>query len=706
MRYRLMTAALAVGLVCASAGGQPYSRVPVSIGIAPGRTISPEEARAPAYLLDGKGQLIVVDQLRGFLLGRFATPPGLGSGAGQALGGAVLDQSVIEGPPLPPIPLTPLRLQYGFPYMADGAVAGSPCVADLNGDGRCEIVLATTEGSVTLLEADSRVGDGWPLFVSDGFYAPPAAGDLDGDGELEIVLGGISGRVYAWNVDGTRVPGWPVRPPLPEAFPERRSAGAIEFYGAAAVADLDGDGLAEVVVPAAQGLVWVLEADGLTRAGWPHSLPPSASPPNPASVFASPALTDLDGDGRPEIVLADNAGRVHAWRSDGRSVPGWPVRMPNGARCGFGDVATGDLDGDGTPEVVVTTEHGADGPALVALLGPDGLMKPGWPFELPEPSNAGPALGDINGDGVPEIVVVTVGGDAAVIALDVVTARPLPGWPVRLRAETINAPPLITDVDDDGGNDVIVAALSTGLESDAWIWAIDASGRQLRDFPVMLPQDEIIRAAPVTADVDADGDLELLAATERLNTLYVWDLDALCDPASMPWPGAAGSASRCACLETVQPAIGFTSPRGSGRAPSARAQGTASDAEERPASDVPLVPPPDASWTIRGLEPDASGGPPSGGAAVGSGAGSDGMPAGTIATIDFELAASTQVLLVIFDITGAPIRTLLDTVLPPGGYSIRWDGRNDAGQTQPSGIYHFRLTLDERARTQQLLLLK
>lgn len=672
--------ALACTAAPVTAQGSRTSRI--TIAIEPRKGIAPEQARAPALLLDDQGQLIVVDQVRGFILGRFAPPAGLGTGPASGAAGIELGADAMAGPPLPPIPLTPLKPQVGFPFMADGALAGSPCVADLDQDGRCEIALATTEGTVYLLRDDGRTAEGWPRHESDGFYASPAAGDLDGNGTLEIVLGGISGRVYAWSPDGTPVPGWPVRLSAPESAPSRDLLGAVEFQASASLADMEADGADEVCIAAAQGAVWLLDGTGRVLPGWPQSVPAASDPPNPGSVFASPGLADLDGDRLPEVVVAGNAYAVHAWFADGRPVPGWPAPVTNRARAGYGGVALGDLDADGHTEVVVTSEHGFAGPAAVSVLGHDGVSELGWPYLLPEPCNAGAALGDLNGDLLPEVVVATIGGNAAVVVLEGVTGQPLPGWPVRLKGETVNASPIITDIDGDGRNDVVVAALSTGSESDAWIWALDAGGRQLAGFPIMLPHDEIVRAAPVAADLDGDGDLELLAATERLNTLYVWDLEALCDPSTMPWPGAAGSASRCACLETVEPPVGDVFPAGS-------VAGT---------STAPIE-------LSGGLDLSLAPGAAMGSAADATGSGSA-IPAGAQSRVQFALASSGRVRLLILNVTGTVVRRLLDHQLPPGEYTIFWDGKDDRGRPQTSGIYHVRLWISGSARTQQLLLLK
>jgi hypothetical protein len=164
---------------------------------------------------------------------------------------------------------------------------------------------------------------------------------------------------------------------------------------------------------------------------------------------------------------------------------------------------------------------------------------------------------------------------------------------------------------------------------------------------VVLPRDEIVRAAPVVGDFEGDGDLELLLATEAQNNLHGWKLDVLCEPSLLPWPAEAGGASRTGRLNPGVAATAVT-----------------------PAA-----------------APGAGGETP-------------------LTTIAFELRQDTHVRLRIFDIQSRPVRRLLDSQLPPGSYRIHWDGRGDGGQNCASGVYSYQLTLGGRATTRQLLLLK
>ncbi len=663
-----LSAALAV-----AAGALPQSSVPTTIMVEPGEAIRPEQARAPAFLLDKDDQLIVIDQVRGFMIGRFRPPVGLAPESAAFPGGVGLESESAEGPPLPLVPITPIALLPGFPFLAGGAIAGSPCVLDIDRDGRGEIIAATVEGAVYVIDSSGHTKPGWPQRIDDGFYAAPSAADLNGDGRAEIVLPGVSGWLYAWRADGSMLPGWPVRPTLPNA-----REGEISFFGAAALADLNGDQLADVCVCTSLGTVWAIRGDGRVLPGWPRSMPPAAQPPNPAGVFSSPAIGDLDGDGRPEVIVANNAYQVHAWRADGEPLAGWPVDLPHRARAGFTGVSLGDVDGDDRLEVVVVTEHGYRGPASVLVFAADGTLQDGWPYDLTETCNAPAAIGDLTGDGVLEIVVATIGGHARLVALDGATAAPLPGWPLRIRQETVNASPVIADIDGDGWNDILFAALSTGTESDAWIWALDAQGNQLDGFPIMLPQDEIVAAAPSCGDLNGDGTLELIVATERINNLYAWDLDAVCDPSLCQWPGLAGGPARTGI---GQPLPGLTDPL----------FGNSSLSEIFGPDAVP------GGQLIGGssIDPQARGsGHP------------DGYPEGMHARVAFGLDAETAVSLVIYNIRHEPVRRLLQHRLPAGRYDIHWDGRNDQGRRQSTGIYFYELDLGGRRRTEQLLLLQ
>ena len=244
----------------------------------------------------------------------------------------------------------------GFPRTLPGDGASSPQLVDLDGDGRNELVFATSDGIVHAMRPDGSELDGWPVrgdqapFAHPGSHAyasgevdpPPGAflasvatGDLDRDGVPEVVGADWEGKLYVWSASGRRR--WTT-----ETNPD--------FSGKP------------------------LSPFGNVRGGEPNRTQHGA--------LGSPVIADLDGDGRPEIVLAGMDRHVYAWHGDtGKPVDGFPVLVVDPSKVASVDAQThavtfrddigshynqgaivdtpavGDIDGDGKPEIVVGTNE-------------------------------------------------------------------------------------------------------------------------------------------------------------------------------------------------------------------------------------------------------------------------------------------------------------------------------------------------------------
>lgn len=271
------------------------------------------------------------------------------------------------------------------------------------------------------LHHDPTLKAGFPKKMGASGESSAVAADLDGDGVEELVVATTDGRVHALKGDGTSLAGWPVatdlleyRYPHSEAYRGgwisaeiRESIGA----GGVAVGDLDRDGDLEVVCASLFGKVYVWEHDGSLRPGFPVALHPlySLNPRFTGSgqtdardrfnrrlfgVVSSPVLEDLDGDGRLEIICSALDSHMYVWTTDGEPLPGWPVLVADPSRFGVADARTrriaplsgcgecvydageivstpavGDIDGDGFPEIVVGTNEQYDERMNVALTG-------------------------------------------------------------------------------------------------------------------------------------------------------------------------------------------------------------------------------------------------------------------------------------------------------------------------------------------------
>ena len=288
------------------------------------------------------------------------------------------------------------------------------------------------------------------------------------------------------------------------------------WYSSPAVADLDGDGQAEVI--GAGYTIFVLDgASGAQKWHMPSGY--DRSQPGASSVgrtWPGIAVADLQGDGSLEIVTAHSGGVVSVYDAQGYFMPGWPQHPTSSELRGL---SLADLDGDGKLEIVVTAAIGSKTNTWV--YEPDGSLRPGWP-QLSNNSgyaagvyNDNSALGDINGDGQAEAAVPSdvyyinaytpnggqlpanpmYGGrtwgqvgawqspDTELRGWGTCTAGDLPAE--RYRANFADGPAAIGDVNGDGLPDRISPGRAT-LNIDATI-AVAAAGREIRNWMLDAP---------------------------------------------------------------------------------------------------------------------------------------------------------------------------------------------------------------------------
>ena len=170
----------------------------------------------------------------------------------------------------------------------------------------------------------------------------------------------------------------PVAQPV---FVRNIKSGETGWFSSPGLVDLNGDGKKEIVAPFYS--LFVFDSDG-------HTLATVNSTKD--RVYAPAVVADLDGDGVVEIVAGGGYGSVAAyeWKNGALTIKnGWPVTaltLPKVSQAEVRGMAAGDLDGDGQIEVVVTTTETDPNSAQVfafspngTLFQPAGVTWPAWP---------------------------------------------------------------------------------------------------------------------------------------------------------------------------------------------------------------------------------------------------------------------------------------------------------------------------------------
>src|SRR5262249_38437654 len=171
-------------------------------------------------------------------------------------------------------------LHRGFPIDLGSSGESSPALADLDGDGAAEIVVATGDGKVVAVRGDGTMLPGGPVYTNllpglhphepgnhlgSPAYQPGgvgatghaaiigsvAVGDVNGSGHPSVIVGDLLGSLYAWDRSGHLLAGFPVTTDPAFSRPEDRNEDNVlarGIAGAPALGDLDGDGKLDIVV--------------------------------------------------------------------------------------------------------------------------------------------------------------------------------------------------------------------------------------------------------------------------------------------------------------------------------------------------------------------------------------------------------------------------------------------------------------------------
>ncbi len=343
----------------------------------------------------------------------------------------------------------------GSPRFATGTAPGSVEVADFNQDGKPDLAVANERSNdVTILLGDGRGGltaaKGSP-FACGQQPNDIAIGDFNRDGKLDLAFANHEAK-HLTVLLGDGQGGFKPAPNSPFA------AEVLPHTHGVAAGDLNGDGNVDLVTDSwGNDQVAVLLGDG--KGGFkPGPLLKVGKHP-----YQRVRIADVNGDGRGDIITTNlESDDVSVLLADGKGgfqpSPGSP--FPCGDSPFF--VAVGDVNGDGKPDLAIVDSPGStadrrgrDGLTLLLGDGKGGFKTmAGSPFATGKTPNR-LAIGDVNGDGVADVAVTSTDSDN--VSLFLMSRRSSVASISTIAAGRKPKGIAIQDLNGDGKADVVVA---------------------------------------------------------------------------------------------------------------------------------------------------------------------------------------------------------------------------------------------------------
>lgn len=435
-----------------------------------------------------------------------------------------------------------------FRGVVTGRIWASPVVADLlPAEPGLEVAVAA-RGQIHAWNAAGEPLPEFPVQWRDELRSI-AAGDIDGDGDLELVVAttqrleasGQRDLLFAVHHDGTTVAGFPPN--------SSGAAGCTStcfvtggFDQNVALGNVDGDAALEVFAGHDNAYLSLHDGDGRAfdaasifngrdkisgvRSMLDYALAQQGYADDEATdnqghfTNSAPSFADVDGDGVPELAIlgsvqnaaqSDRERGVALWlmRPDGSRPPAW--EQPYHAA----DFLSGLWDFDGTNIVGATNQVSVadldparSGPEFVfagfdgRIHAVDAARQPLWQHVYtidPRVLTAGVAVGDLSGDGRPEIVFASYSPDAGKSALFVLDALGNRLHTVPLPDRGVMSVPTLADADADGTLDIVLN-LKDGVSGVRQVLVYAVPGAQANCLPWPTGRANLLRGGSPGAD--------------------------------------------------------------------------------------------------------------------------------------------------------------------------------------------------------------
>lgn len=338
--------------------------------------------------------------------------------------------------------------------MLGGTIAElTPAVADMNGDGMPDVAVVSEEGMIHFIYSpgfDQKM-EKYSEYVEGPVYASPVIISTKKISPL-IVICAYNSKIYI--LDGkTR---------------EKKTVDLVEKTGKAhllsapaGVGDLNGDDVPEIVVqsnvPQYISVVDITHFD----VNWTYFVEPV--PPSGIRHTSAPLIADINGDGVNDVIICSANGYIFGLKGKTGYPAGelmWKMEIPGGGRM-ITQPAMADLDKDGLLDLVFGTDSGN---IFVAKNYPS--RKEMQTMTSVKASNAAitssVAIGDVNRDGLIEIIYSNVGDVVQVLNTNIRTFKSKVVWPMYL-GSSYHAGSLAYKVNASPYYVLIISGLGAGL---------------------------------------------------------------------------------------------------------------------------------------------------------------------------------------------------------------------------------------------------
>lgn len=227
------------------------------------------------------------------------------------------------------------------------------------------------------------------IVLGDGIQSL-AVGNIDSDSDNELIAITTSAQIHLIHDTGQ----------------SSLATFASPVIGGPAIGDLDRDGDDDIAIVTADGILSILDANGLAF----------ASDPVPGGAHSPPVVADLDRDGFLEVLFG-GSGKLYRYRFNAilqtEGALAFPIKDDAGPIEAPPILA--DINNDASPDIFVGTHGG-----LLYGLTAEGRPLPGFPLLVPGPILSSPLIDDLDNDGTLELIIYTADGSIHLFHLETI----------------------------------------------------------------------------------------------------------------------------------------------------------------------------------------------------------------------------------------------------------------------------------------------